>query len=102
MHSNVIDAQMSPLCFLPSGRLVCYSLGRVSVLEDGIVVMSVPVFNGMKERVLGRNRYLFRLLRLGVRASLALNEEDVLMSAGNQIYELNLRSGNLSKGFYCG
>lgn len=91
-----------PLCILPSGRLVCYHLGNVLILEDGKVINTIPVFQSKKERILGHCRYLYRLLRMGVRAAFALDEQHVLLSVGNMIYELNLETGSLSKGYFCG
>lgn len=91
-----------PLCILPSGRLVCYHLGNVFILEDGKVINTIPVFQSKKERILGHCRYLYRFLRMGVRAAWALDEQHVLLSVGNMIYELNLETGSLSKGYFCG
>ena len=87
---NKIKKNISPLSFLPSGRLVCYRSGDVLILEDGKVIKTIPVFHSKKERILGRYRYLYRLLRMGVRAALALDEQHVLLSINNIIHELNL------------
>lgn len=99
---QVVGKGLSPLCFLPSGKLVCYKKGQILVLEEGRVIKTIPVFRSVKERVLGRCRYVYRLLRLGVRAALAVAEDKVLLSVGNSIYELELSSGELSAGFVCG
>lgn len=72
------------------------------ILEEGRLVKCIPVLKNCKERSLGRCRYLHRLLRLGVRAALALDENHVLVSIGSMIYELDLGSGQLTKGFDCG
>lgn len=37
-----------------------------------------------------------------MRAAWAMNEENVLLSIGSMIYELDLNSGQLSEGFFCG
>lgn len=97
-----IDKSLSPLCFLPSGRLVCYRHGDVLILTEGKLVKTVPFFKGKKERILGHCRFLYRLLRMGVRAAWAMNEENVLLSIGSMIYELDLNSGQLSEGYFCG
>ena len=99
---NKIKKNISPLSFLPSGRLVCYRSGDVLILEDGKVIKTIPVFHSKKERILGRYRYLYRLLRMGVRAALALDEQHVLLSINNIIHELNLDDGCLSEGYFCG
>lgn len=102
MRYKTIGKNLSPLCFLPSGRLVSYRHGEVLVIENGKVIKSFPVFKGKKERILGQCRYLFRLLRMGVRAAWALDENNVLLSVGNFIYEFNLNYGVLSDGYFCG
>ena len=104
MHYNIykVKKSLSPLCFLPSGRLVCYRHGDVLILEDGRLVKSILLFKGKKEHMLGRWRYMYRLLRMGVRAAWALDEEHVLLSVGSMIYELDLVLGQLSEGFCCG
>ena len=102
MDINRITKSLSPLCYLPSERLVCYRCGKVLILEDGQLVKSMDVLKDKKERLLGRCRYLSRLFRMGVRASWPLDEEHVLLSVGGNIYELDLGSGKLSDGFFCG
>lgn len=77
-------------------------MGNVLVMQDGKVEKSLPVFHSKKERILGSCRYLYRLLRMGARAAWALDEHNVLLSIGNTIYELNLESGALSDGYFCG
>lgn len=99
---NVIGKGLSPLCYLPSGRLVCYRYGHVLIFEDSRIVKTLYVFNSKKECILGRCRYLYRLLRMGVRAALALDENVVLLSVGNKILELDLEDGTLSDGYFCG
>lgn len=101
-HIKNVEKSLTPLCFLPSGMLVCYRRGDVLILDEDRLVKSIPVFKSKKERVFGRCRYLYRLLRMGVRAAWALNEENVLLSVGSMIYELDLISGQLSEGFFCG
>lgn len=104
MHYNInlIDKSISPLCFLPSGRLVCYNHGDVLVLDGEKVEKTISIFQRKKERILGRCHYLYRLLRMGVRAAWALDEQNVLLSIGNMIHELNLDDGSLSDGYFCG
>ena len=98
----VLYKRTTPLCFLPSGRLVAYFRGVVLIFEGKKVVKKISVFPSAKERILGCNRYLYRLLRMGVRTACSLNEENVLLSLKNSICELNLKSGILSDGYFCG
>lgn len=95
-------SNISPLCYLPSGRLVCYQRGNILILEEGRIIKMVSVFQGQKECIMGRCRYLCRLLRMGVRAAWSLDEQHLLLSVNNMIYELNLVDGSLSDGYFCG
>lgn len=99
---NVTERRFSPLCYLPSGELVCYKYGEIIVLNNGQEQKEISVFNSTKEKIFSRSRYLHRLLRLGVRASFALDESNILLSIGNKIYELNVEKNRLSKGYFCG
>ena len=96
---QIVGKGLSPLCFLPSGKLVCYKKGKILVLEEGRVIKTIPVFLSAKERVLGGCRYAYRLLRLGVRAALAVAEDKILLSVGNSVYELELSSGDIMYPF---
>lgn len=92
----------TPLCYMADGRLICYQHGDIVVLEGKTVVERISVFNSKKERLLGRYKILSRFLRLGVRAAVAIDKDTVLLSVGNILYELNLNTKALSKGFSCG
>ncbi len=35
MKINMLQSALSPLCFLPSGRLVCYKQGYISIYNAG-------------------------------------------------------------------
>lgn len=89
----------SPLCFLPDGRLICYQYGDVVVLANGNIEKRYPLFKSGKEKILGRVSVLCRLLRLGVRAAVAFDENNVALSIGSMLYELNVDTGALSKGY---
>lgn len=90
------------MCFLPNGRLVCYQHGDVFVLEHDQELQRFALFNSFKERILGRINYFSRLLRLGVRTAEAIDDSTIILSVGNMLYELNINSGVLSKGYFCG
>lgn len=97
-----ISKGTSPLCFLLSGKLVCYRYGKLLILSEGVVIKSYQIFSSKKETILGRSRILLRLLRLGIRAAIALDEEHVLLSIGNVLFEYDLQSDILSNGYFCG
>ena len=92
----------TPLCFLPNGRLVCYQRGRIRVLggDEEVISFSIPM--GSNERRLGWSKLAIRLLRLGVREAIALDNEHVLLSIGNTLNEVDLRTGKISNGWSCG
>lgn len=96
-HKNTI-----PLCFLPDGKLVCYQGGDVIVFEDKVEVKRIRVFGSFKERFLSRSKLLSRFLRFGVRTSEAISLSRILLALGNMLYELDLETGKLSNGFFCG
>ena len=87
---------------MPDGRLVCYHRGSIIVLRDGKELLSMPIPISKKERYLGWSNYASRMMRFGVRSSIALDNEQVLLSIGNNVYELSLQKKELSKGWYCG
>ena len=97
-----MGSQVAPLCHLPSGKLICYRYGKLLIMQDGKVIKSHQLFSSKKETILGRCRILFRLLRLGIRTAIALDEEHILLSIGNMIYEFDLASVKLSHGYFCG
>lgn len=97
-----IDSRTTPLCWLPDGKLVCYKEGFVKVYNKGEVVLHIPVFSKKKEHILAKSKMLYRGMRMGVRASIALNGSIVLLSKGSYIYELSLTTRVLSKGFFLG
>lgn len=97
-----IGSQLSPLCYLPSGKLVCYQRGDILVLDEDNIEKEFSLFKTVKERIIGRSRYFFRLLRLGIRAAEAIDENHIIISIGNELYELDLKSGKLSAGYFCG
>ena len=102
MNVSVIQSNCTPLCFLPSNKLVAYSLGKIIIFNNGQKEREYHIFNDYKECFLGRSKWLFRLLRLGIRSAIALDENNILISKSNYIYEFNLATGCISNGFNCG
>lgn len=100
MNVKKIMNKLSPLCFLPSGKLVCYKEGKLILLYDDKIVATYYLFDSLTERFLGRNKLLFRLFRMGVRAAIALDEDHILLSIKNIIYEYDFRNKELSDGYH--
>ncbi len=90
----------TPLCFLPNGQLVCYSHGRIFVYDNGSIKRKINLKLNFLHVLLSYSRLLSRALRLGIRASCPIDNENVLLSIGCSIYELNLINGSLSQGFH--
>ena len=99
---NRIANQTTPLCFLPDGRLVSYHHGRIRVFSDDEEELSFPIPMSGKDRLLGWSKLVTRLLRLGVRGAVALDNEHIILSIGNTLYEVELSSGEMSRGWACG
>ena len=94
-----IFSKTRPLCFLPNGLLVCYSCGNIILYDDSQIVKEHRVFDSFRERFFARDRILSRALRFGVRSGYALDNNTVLLSISNIIYEYDLNKQKLSKGF---
>lgn len=97
---NRIAKHLSPLCYLPNGILVCYKNGKLVLLKDASIEEKYLIFTNKIERFVGRNRYIYRLLRLGIRIAIAINDENIVLSKNNVIYEFDLKNGILTKGFF--
>lgn len=103
MPNKVLKRNTSPLCFMPDGKLVCYRFGYIVLLNEGKEIRRYQLlFWYRKERLLGRFRLLYRLLRLGIRAAEAIDNSNIVVSIGNMLYELNIENGKLTNGFFCG
>lgn len=102
MNVSKVYNLTTPLCFLSDGRLLSYHQGKVVLMRDGRPVKSFPVPVSRKEFLLGWSRTATRLFRFGVRAAEALVDGWIVLSLGNNIYELNVETGELSKGWSCG
>lgn len=97
LHKNI-----SPLCFLPSGDLVCYQYGKFIIIRDEKRVAEYPLFSDKKETLIGQSNPLFRLLRLGVRAAEYIDEDRIVLSVRNHLYEYDFSEKKLSDGYFVG
>lgn len=97
---ETIRQKISPLCWTPSGKLVCYKNGEFMVMDENQVVsrFSIPISG--KEKALGMCRYLSRLLRMGIRAADTIDDNHIVYSVGNMLHEIDLNTGIISNG-YC-
>lgn len=98
---KVVSKKTTPLCFMPDGGLVCYKRGKIQVFKEEGVAFELPFPVSLKEQLFGRSRLSSRLLRLGIRAAIGIDADNVLLSQGSHFVELNLRNGQLSNGWNC-
>lgn len=88
-----------PLCYLPCGNLVCYSYGKLIVFSENTIISEHNLFSNFKERHFWHSKLLIRLLRLGVRQAIAMDDDHIILSVKNEIYEYCFSTKQLSKGF---
>lgn len=103
MSENLITINRNsiPLCILQNGNLVCYSDGRIALYLEGVLVKDFSIPISRIERLIGRNKVLTRLLRIGVRGAVAINENIICLSIGDTLYEIDLETGYFSNGWRC-
>lgn len=94
--------QLSPLCFLPDGRLICYKKGSIISVKNDTIIEKHLLFDSFKEKLGGCFNSIYRLLRLGIRAAVALDNETLILSIKHSVYEYDLKDRQLSDGFYMG
>ena len=93
---------ITPILLAPNDKLICYQHGDIVVLDEGVEKSRIRVLNSFRERVIGKCDIFNRLLRLGIRASVALDNNNIIFSIGNILYELNIEKKEMSEGYYCG
>lgn len=102
MNTFSISKRTIPLCYLPSGKLVCYKRGSVFVINTINKTKSFEAFKNRKEKILGYSRFLSRLFRIGIRSAETLDETHVILSIGNKLFEIDFETGAISTGYCCG
>lgn len=94
-----IGNNLTSLCFLPSGRLVCYRAGKLYMLENSTKIGAYSIFGSFRECILGRINFFNRFFRLGIRSAISMDENNILFSIKNIIYEYSFQNQEKSKGF---
>lgn len=102
MQVTTIASLLSPLCFLPNGKLVCYRFGAISVWSEGKEEKRFSIPISTKEQLLGWNKLAARLLRFGIRSAIAIDNNHIVVCIGNKLYEIDLTAGTMTKGWCCG
>lgn len=94
-----LEKRLSPLCYLKDGRLLAYRFGEILFLNDKYEIINrFLLFKNFKERSLSRINILHRLLRLGIRTALQINDEIVILMVKNLIYEFNIFTYQITRG----
>lgn len=101
-QAMIIRKFCSPLCHLTTGRMVCYEDGAIKVLFNGEVEREYPITISKREKYLGVLKSLYRFFRMGIRAAAAIDENHIVYSIGDMLYEMDLGDGSVSKGYFCG
>lgn len=94
-----VSRKTKPICYLPNGNLVAYKYGKILIYNhSGQIVLKNKVFSNGKECIFSRCRLLYRLMRLGIRSSIAIDKDTILISMANKIYEYDVCRNLLSNG----
>lgn len=99
---NVNSVKTIPLCVLPDDALVCSVNGRISILQNGKEIKTIRIRTNPIEWMLGWSREATRLLRLGIRAAIAIDNDHIVISIDNKLHELDLINLTISNGWFCG
>jgi hypothetical protein len=101
INMNSTTKPISPIFFLDNNTLLGYKNGNIYYFDCDIskVINKVSLFTNFKERVIYRFPILRRLLRLGVRTSIQIDNETVLLFINKRVYELNTSTNKLSEGY---
>ena len=93
-----------PFIILENGSILSYKSGRIYYMNERLEITDDPVelFSSFKYKLLSRVQILSRLLRIGVRTSIEISSECVLLQVGHSIIEFNPMKKNFSKGYLIG
>ena len=101
MRAQIISKDMIPLCFLSDSRLVCYQKGYIIVFDEDSENNHFSISKSLIIRLFDNYRPLTRLLRFGIRTAIANDDYHIVVSRGGRLQEVDLMTGDLSKGWNC-
>ena len=90
-----------PLCFVNENVLLIAKNNKLFLYnietnkKELLFSLKISIF----KKLLSSNKYFFRLLRMGVRYSVPINNDNILIIFNNQFFELDIRTKHLSKTF---
>lgn len=62
MMNYIVKNNITPLCFLPSGDLICYQYGKLIIIRDEKIITKYEIIRSKKERYIGRINLFFVFL----------------------------------------
>lgn len=95
-----IGSNLCPLSYLPNGNLLAYQSGKILILNgSNAIIDKFNLFRNFKEKFISKCNVLNRLLRLGIRSSLVISDNTIILSIKNCLYEYNWNQHLITKGF---
>lgn len=97
-------SRYAPFLLLKDDTTLAYRHGFVHYMDRNLLKVSEPVrlFSGFKYCFLGRISSLARLLRMGVRTSIEVDSDCVLLQVEHKMVELNPERGSCTEGYFLG
>jgi hypothetical protein len=91
-----------PLAFIDNNTLLLYRYGYICKYNclTNTIKDKTKILSNFKEKYCSRIKLLYRLLRLGIRSCILL-EDRLLLLIGNYLYEYNLKINKLYSGRFC-
>lgn len=97
----MLISKKTPLVYLWNGDILFYRCGKLFICnpENCDIKEEVSLNFGWKEKYLSRINIVYRLLRLGIRNALQLDENIIVLFVNKRFYEFNLEAKSISEGF---
>lgn len=87
-----------PVCFMPTGDLLCYRNGTFFLYneknqEQKKISISIPE----GKHIFGSCKPIYRFFRLGIRCAIPVSDESFIAYLENRFYEVDLNTGKVSR-----
>jgi len=101
MVVDFVYSKMSPLVFIDDHTLVCNRGEKIFLLDlqSKKITRSYSLKIPLLQRFFGKNKYLYRFFRCGVRAVEQLSNSNLLFAINNKLLEFDLSTGYCSTGY---
>ena len=96
MRITPLVSNTIPLCFLPDGRLLCYHQGTIQLMKNGKTERIISIPTTWLERFFGWSRLATRLMRFGIRAAVACDNDNIVLYGWNKLYVFSIASGQIT------